>query len=446
LSLLKEGHELQSLLVEAVREHNVLPLTGICNLSCIFCSHKHNPPQTRAYSFLPLPGNVWSDLVQYLDPGRKIIIGESATRLREGEPFTHPAILDIIKKIRLLYPSTPIQVTTNASLLTEKIVDFLVDQQPLELVLSLNSASVKGRALLMNDHEPHNALAAPELLHRSRLPFHGSLVALPHLVGYEDLRQTIFILDQAGADTIRILKPGYTALSASEAIPPPGTEQELESFAAGLENSLQAVLLPEPPAVDNLEPVIKGVIYNSKAYKAGIMRGDLIEQVDDRKPGSRVDAFHIIDNKENPGLGILRNGQFCRINLNKKVGEVSGLVFDYDLDPLQVEAVSRQQVAGEKTLMLVSDPSLVRWRTALEKYGLTGINLKTVRSKFFGGSINCAGLLTAGDFRAAVKQNADLKFYKKIIIPAAAFNSAGYDLSGKHFKTLEDLRIPFSLA
>jgi MoaA/NifB/PqqE/SkfB family radical SAM enzyme len=104
LSELNEGPELQRLLVEAVREHNVLPLTGRCNLSCLFCSHRFNPPGTEAFSFGPLAIELLGELAAYLDPQQKIIIGESATRLREGEPLTHLRFMDLLKELRTRYP------------------------------------------------------------------------------------------------------------------------------------------------------------------------------------------------------------------------------------------------------------------------------------------------------------------------------------------------------
>ena len=100
---------LQQLLVEAVRRHNVLPLTGRCNLSCCFCSHGQNPPGTQAYTFLPLEAERLLDLMPFLDPEQKIIIGESATRLREGEPLTHPDFFAILEQLRRLDEPTAIE-------------------------------------------------------------------------------------------------------------------------------------------------------------------------------------------------------------------------------------------------------------------------------------------------------------------------------------------------
>lgn len=139
---------------------------------------------------------------------KKIIIGESATRLREGEPLTHPQFLPLIRQLRRLHPVTTIQLTTNASLLDEKTVYHLGRLKPLEVIVSLNSATAEGRTLLMGDPDPFRAIDAIDLLQRHKLPFHGSIVALPHLVGWDDLHETLMVLDRAGAVTMRLLLPG----------------------------------------------------------------------------------------------------------------------------------------------------------------------------------------------------------------------------------------------
>ena len=78
-------------LVEAARK-NILPLTSYCNVRCVFCSHKQNPDGVLIHRLPSLPVAKVEELVQLLDPREKVVIGESATRLVEGEPFTHPEI------------------------------------------------------------------------------------------------------------------------------------------------------------------------------------------------------------------------------------------------------------------------------------------------------------------------------------------------------------------
>ena len=394
---------LQQLLVEAVRRHNVLPLTGRCNLSCCFCSHGQNPPGTQAYTFLPLEAERLLDLMPFLDPEQKIIIGESATRLREGEPLTHPDFFAILEQLRRLFPDTLIQVTTNGSLLDDETIRRLAALEPLELVLSLNSSTARGRRLLMNDPRPGAAAAAVGKLVQRGLSLHGSVVALPHLVGWDDLQDTLKFLNEAGAKTIRLLLPGFTRCSRPDLAPPPGTGERCRDLAGRLQQDFSAPLLLEPPQVDDFDPLIEGVIAGSPAAAAGIKTGDLILKVDDYVPLSRVDAFHRAGEKESPCLTVLRHNRLLQITLAKKKGEPPGFTVAYDLDPAQVERVRRCLLPGRETLMLVSAAAYPRWHMAKERFGLEGLFLHPVPSSFFGGNIRCAGLLTVSDFAAALK-------------------------------------------
>jgi len=415
---LEPGPTLQRLLVEAVREYNVLPLTGRCNLSCVFCSHRHNPPDAEAYSFPPLAEDCLQGLIPFLNSAKKIIIGESATRLREGEPLTHPQFL--------------------ASLLDEHTVYHLNRHKPLEVIISLNSATVKGRTLLMGDPDPLRAIEAVDLLQRHELPFHGSIVALPHLVGWGDLHETLMMLDRAGALTLRLLLPGYTYLSSPAAVPFSGTTEACYHFAAKIKHSLKAPLLVEPPLIEDLAPQVEGVIKGSPAEKAGFKAGDLIDGVDEIKPRSRVEAFALANIKEKSSFSITRQQKSIDLLMQKGKRVASGLVMNYDLDPAQVERVERLLSDNEKTLMLISEPALKRWQIAARTNTLPGLTLKTVTSSYFGGSINCAGLLTISDFARALSEIEDLGCYSKILLPGIAFDSTGRDMRGMHYLTLRN--------
>ena len=77
----------EQLLYHSVGRHNILPLTSRCGVSCLFCSHRYNPPGVRAVFFGDLEMEIIRELLDLLNPKEKIVIGESATRLCEGEPF-----------------------------------------------------------------------------------------------------------------------------------------------------------------------------------------------------------------------------------------------------------------------------------------------------------------------------------------------------------------------
>ena len=197
-----------------------------------FCSHLQNPPGLRVYSLPQLGKEEILALAEFLDPGQRIVIGESVTRINEGEPFLHPEFLGILTGLRRLFPTTSIQITTNGMALTPAAISFLASLGRVRLVVSLNSATPLGRRKLMGDNDPAAVLRAVASLGDRGIPFDGSIVAMPHLVGWEDLRQTIAFLARWGAETIRIFLPGYTRYTRREWLPPAGMEEKLRAFVA----------------------------------------------------------------------------------------------------------------------------------------------------------------------------------------------------------------------
>lgn len=450
--------------------YNILPLTSTCNLSCLFCSHRQNPPGVETWRLPPLKGEEVDNLLDYLDGDRKIVIGESATRLIEGEPLTHPDFPAIIYNVRRRFPRTRLEITTNGTLLTPELIRELADLQPLEINLSLNSASPEGRRRLMGDRNPRAALQAPLALQQAGINYHGSLVACPWLVGWEDFRETILYLARAGARTIRVFLPGYTRLAPPELHFPPDLRRQIEEELEQLRSLTDVPLLLEPPLLDDLLPEVEGVIPGTPAARVGLKRGDLILEIDGHKPRSRVEAYRRAaapgrrrllvsrcQRKNYVPAGIkLTGGQQAKsagscsepsaargktreVFFELEVGrEGSGLTFAWDFDPdllPEVEKVCRRHGA-RKVLILTSRLAGAVIKDAVARLPLS-LKVVVTPSLFFGGSIGCAGLLTLADFQAAWqdwwKANgpADL-----IILPSVAFDYRGRDLMGEHYLKL----------
>ncbi len=440
---MKVSEKLKALIYYSVNEHNLIVLTSRCNVQCFFCSHKQNPKGVEAFFVPHLPLEEIKEQMVFLSPEKKIIIGESATRICEGEPFTHPDIKKVLTIIRNKMTTTPIQITTNGTLLDKVTGTFLKELGFLELNLSLNSISPFYRKKIMKDENSDRIKLALQTLDKLNIPFHGSIVALPHVTGWQELAESIKFLKNNGALSIRIFLPGYTRLAPPDLSFDNNLVAELSEFVAAQgENDIPVTL--EPPLLNNLTPVVEGVLKDSLAVEAGIKRGDLILQVKGKTPFSRVDAFHMIKKSSNPLIKIRRNNKDFTIRINKKMGDSSGIVVNYDISPYTLNSIIKQANSfnPEKVLLLTSEFAYLLLKVALNKRELQ-FNLKKVKNTFFGGSIGCSGLLTVRDFKVVAEEEIKEKEIELIILPKEAFDTFGKDLTGQSFLELEEeLKVP----
>jgi hypothetical protein len=428
---------INSLLLSAMQTYNVLPITSKCNVSCIFCSHKQNPPGVEVIYLPPRKAKEIIVGLAYLQENRKIVVGESATRIIEGEPFTHPQIFSVLTAVRRSFPETLIQLTTNGSLLDKKKLAKLKGLMPLEINLSLNSCQSEMRSALMGDQHPEVATALPGLLLEYGLPYHGSIVAMPWITGWEDVRQSILGLTHRGAQTVRVLLPGYT----KNAAPLMGFNHEialeLEELVQEINNSTGIPVMLEPFRVVDLAARLEGVIAGSPAASVGLRRGDVITAVDGSPVICRVDAFHRVWRRNNPRLELA--GKRDAVVVEKKAGATSGLVMGYDLDPVVMEGISKEinRFRAERAILLCSVLGAPALRLALEKFPFQEqLRLVETKNHFFGGSIQSAGLLVVEDFSNGLadflREEPDFS-PDLIMLPAIAFDARGRDLTGRFF-------------
>ena len=172
----------------------------------------------------------------------------------------------------------------------------------------------------MGDNDPAAVLRAVASLGDRGIPFDGSIVAMPHLVGWEDLRQTIAFLARWGAETIRIFLPGYTRYTRREWLPPAGMEEKLRAFVAEEGERSRVPLILELPFLEDLTPRILGVIVDSPADRAGLRRGDIVTAINGKEPFSRVDAFRQVQKAGRAVIDLNRDGAALQVSLEKEEG------------------------------------------------------------------------------------------------------------------------------
>lgn len=434
---------IKAMMLENATLSNILPVISTCNVQCKFCSHGQNPLLVEAERMPPISLDLVGQALSLMDPRKPVVIGESVTRLMEGEPFLHPEIRQILRLIRKKLPLSPLRITTNGTMLDRETVKFLSDLGHVEICLSLNSADAGVRKILMCDSRAEAAVNSAALLSEHDVSYHGSIVAMPHLTGWEDLSRTIEFLDRNGARTVRVLTPGYTSLAPPELIVE-NLRDRLYAFINHLRMKLRVPVTVEPPLIENLNAVVTGVMVGSPAHRAGMMTGDVLERVGGNPIFSRVDAFKRVLAGESPPVEVLRQGKRHFLTIAKDKQQSSGLVFDYDIDPCTVKEIYRavRRRRADHTVLIVSELGYPALKMGLEKMWDDSweINLLMAKNNFFGGSIGCAGLLTVEDMMEVVvgcRDKTDL-----IIIPSIAFDKRGRDLTGRSYLQLKPEKGP----
>lgn len=437
-------NQVKQMIFYSASEYNCLPITSLCNLHCNFCSHRQNPPGVETFTIPSLTLEEIEEVFQFLDPDKKIVIGESVTKIIEGEPFLHPQFLEIIQLLRKNFPKTYISITTNGTKLTEENIAFLQKLGRCELNVSLNSANPKMREILSGDPEPKNAISGIELLGKHRLSFHGSIVVMPHLTGWQDIAETIDFLVKNKAKTIRLFLPGFTKYAPKEWVCPPGLWKEIYLWGEEFKKKIDIPVLLEPPFLNNLKAVVEGVLPDYPTALDGIEKGDVIVKVSGMPIRSRVEAFRISYQMVNPRLEVIRGDMNFAFLIFKNDHSPSGLVMYYDLDPERFEEAFRgiKEQGSKRPLILTSSLAYPIVEEYIHEYWDNLMpEVLRVENNFFGGTISAGGLLVVEDMLRAIEKAITDKREKPdlITIPGEPFDQWGKDLLGVPYHKVEEV-------
>ena len=428
------------LILKTVQENNILPVTSKCNLHCKFCSHFQNPPELKVESYGHLNFNFIKKMIDFLPKEGPVILGESATKIIEGEPFYHPEISEILKILRNRWSEKEIRITTNGSFLSKKIIRLIDELGNITLNISLNCANPAERKYLMKDKNGNKVFSAIKRLDDYHINFNGSLVALPHVMGWNSIENTINYLDKYNAETIRVFMPAFTDYTNDNMKFEFDLYTKLSKFVNKINKNIKTPVILEPPYLKNLDAIVKGIIVGSPADDSVLNIGDVIKKVNDEKVFSRVDAFNKIKKLKNPIISTKNNSK-SKIIITKKSGQRSGLVMDYDLEPVIINKIINSIKNYEvNEIILVTSRMAKEMMKFMVDNELKGIfpkkiiNVLEVESNFFGGSILTAGLLTVGDIILRMEK---YEFSKPentlIILPSVIFDDYGKDLKGQDF-------------
>jgi len=414
-------------LAEAVKR-NVLPITSRCNVRCRFCSHTGNPAEVTVVSFPHVPLAKITQFIPFLDPEKKIVIGESATVINEGEPLLHPEFKTIILEIRKLYPETPIAVTTNGLLLNPEMIDFLASQGRVELVVSVNALTPAKRKLIFGYES--DILKNLEYLSK-KLPFTASFVFMPQIIGYPEYVASIKKLIALGVEAVRVFLPGYTAKNKSLMNVPPALEKLAQKlFVEFLAENTPIII--EPVLLKDFKSEVLGVAPGGAANF--LRKKDIILKINGKKPFSRIEAHKLLNTPGSKTLEIMRQGKIISFNFSLNPGTAAGVFFYRDIEEETLWQIINkiENNKASSPLILTSPLALLLLKSGLKKLGKK-YPVYPVKSRFFGGNIRCAGLLTVGDYVYALKQAWEFFQPDYLLLPGISFDDRGRDLTGKSY-------------
>lgn len=195
-----------------------MPISSVCNINCIFCSNNHNPFRITRGVFRDIE-DIKAN-IPLLKPLNNVInISENIPgRIAEGESLLHPRLFEILDLIRERFPYKEIiEVSTNGTALTEKMIKRLYAYMPIKInSLSLNACQINHWLKICRGtpEQARIAIEAPQLFKKYGLPFCGSLVALPEIMGWKGIEKTIGYLAENNARQITLWHPGYSKRTA----------------------------------------------------------------------------------------------------------------------------------------------------------------------------------------------------------------------------------------
>lgn len=439
--------------------YNIRHLISLCNCNCEFCYHKNNPLKIKYV----MPIEEAKTRAKYFNRNNKKGIVSFHNML--GEYFFHPEVMKILEIIREKDPESPIDITTNGTLLSEDIIKKLSQLRPIYINVSLNSVDISLRKKLMKGKGHESILRTIELLKEYHIPFTGSIVAW-YTLPLEIIEKTIEFLDKNNAILCNIFLPGITKFNYTLA-----TVSNLflhwnkvKKFYFNIRNkfTLPILLIPCAFWIDSIEATIDGVIKNSPAERKGLKRGDVIKKVNNKSIFSRhsficemVDFFN--SNKMNISLTIKRDSRVFKVRFYKDElqghfythfsGFPFGIVMADSVDFSVLKYVKKHALnQGYKKCAIFASPLMFKQIKEIDKYLSIKDYFKPIEIKWFitknyfwGGNIILGDLLTVDDFINLILENKKLKEFAPdfIAIPSTFLAMWGRDYLGNSYIEIE---------
>ncbi|HBC76201.1 MAG: hypothetical protein A2008_07975 [Candidatus Wallbacteria bacterium GWC2_49_35] len=440
-------------------EHNVLPLSSLCHNGCVFCSHKNIGPADYLYRFYDYKRQL-SEVIEhidFLDPSKKVFIGESATKIFEGEPFLFRGIIEVLRAVRRQVKKAAISITTSGGFIPAAFFEIAEEIAPLEINFSLNSYNESVRDKIVLDGKTKEAFENFEKLCAagSDVKLSVSLMALnasmtPADILLEDIGK---IRRMTNLSVVKIYLPRFSGAQFHNFFADYG---EFERYCRTVKSSLEGIndnalttpviLEPAPPDFDGGDILIHSVLPGSKAALKNVAPKDKIKAVNGEAPLSKTHAYRMITaSKKAPAVTVEPAGgassrEIIFSGYNREKDGACGIVFTADIPGETIEKLiginKKLENLDKKGIVATTRLSADYMRNILEKFNITSLSAAAFENFRFGGNIDCVGLLTLEDIRVNMRSDANKKFragdINAIVLSSLMFDHLGRDLNGEN--------------
>ncbi len=444
----------------------ITPISGLCDSQCVFCFERGTPfPKEQSL----------------------ISISEATTRLKHFslatgdclfpssrphmEPFVHPNALTLLEMARAKDPDAVFWLTTNGSRLDESTIKHLASMKPLMLKLSLNAVDPAIRRDLMGTKaDTANAIAAPQLLNKHRIPFIGSIVAWP-TVPLTSIEETVRYLESFDAYAIRVRLP-LTHRWVTQQLPVDFDDhwKTVREFCQKLRAICRVPLIVEPPiySIDPILPRVDGVILNSPAYRAEVRVNDIIESINGERVFTRTEAAGLLYMHHKSGERIRLT--ISREGTSKDVWLCDSEDFEetYPYDPCHVykgesygifhvddfrlayvrDILDRIEEYNAQSVLLFTSPLVAPVLQTLidripefsKRFETVTLYIDSVSHNSFEGNFDLVDSRLVDDYLTTIQMRLDLGLRIDLILLPNAFGTPwGVDLSGASCSEIEIL-------
>jgi len=268
---------------------NQLQITSACDAKCEYCSNESNAFETLLTKFRDIK-EIEKVLYATTHINGSILLNESLPgRISEGEALIHPKFFDILKLIRRKF-NNPIGITTSGSRFTPETLEKLSHYLPVEVTMSVPSATREywTKLFKLKDRHYDNAMNSFDLMKQYGIKYTVNMTPMPAYVGYDDIEKTIKFVSEKDVKEILIYTPGYTKFTPPDmAKKMEFNKEEMSEFIKNMSRKYDIIISwpldPNSPLWVSYDPIFDTL---KKFYYNGVKRSFWFSST------AAIDRFH----------------------------------------------------------------------------------------------------------------------------------------------------------